>query len=74
MDLLNAEDVKIDLVPKHPLGGQYAGTRPYLMTVSHEPSGLSVTIDLTHMRSQHKARSLAFEMIECALTSPQYRP
>lgn len=68
---LDLSQISITLEPKHPQGGQYAGTRPMIMVVAHEASGITVRIDLEYQRrSQHKARSLALEMIECALTSP----
>jgi protein subunit release factor A len=70
-DILPAEDMSIELLRKHPEGGQHAGSPPMLMKVTHKPSGITVILE---QRSQHRARSLAYEMIECALTSPTYQP
>lgn len=52
-------------------GGQYAGTPPTAVRVTHLPTGL---VAQAYQRSQHRARGVAVRMIEAALTDPQFRP
>ena len=69
MDLRD-EDLKVEVVRRHPLGGQHVGTDPGVR-VTHLPSGL--TAECQTERSQHRNRQIALDMILGGLTSPHYR-
>lgn len=70
MNLIPDEDLKVERMNRTPLGGQYAGTPPADIEVTHLPTGIRARV--VHL-SQHKARGIAIRMIEAALTDPQYR-
>ena len=70
-DLIPATDLKVEAVDNRPKGGQHVGYTSAAVRVTHVPTGISATVE---MRSQHRSRQIAMEMIEAALTSPNYRP
>ena len=57
--------------PRQSPGGQHVGTGPSGIKVTHIPSGIEAFVDIG--RSQHVNRMIAIEMIEAAVTHPQYR-
>ena len=65
------EELEIEAVVVEPRGGQHVGYTSAPVRVTHMPTGISATVE---MRSQHRSRQLAIEMIECAITSPNFRP
>ncbi len=69
-DLIPAEQLKVELVYPDGRGGQHAGSPRSAIMVTHIPTGISATVEL---RSQHRSRQVACEMIEAALTSPNFR-
>lgn len=69
--MILTEELKIESLTIEDRGGQHVGYTSAPMRVTHLPTGISVTVE---MRSQHRSRLLAVEMIECALTSPNFRP
>ena len=60
---------RIELVCPDPRGGQHAGSSRYGMVVTHEPTGIAVTIPSGYTRSQHKQRQLALSAIEWILAN-----
>lgn len=70
MGLIPIEELKVEIVQPHPPGGQHVGTYSGVK-VTHIPSGIIAIVDSD--RSQHRNRAIAFDMIEAALTSPNYR-
>lgn len=64
-------ELKVEVVYPENRGGQHVGYTSAPIKATHLPSGISATVE---MRSQHRSRQLAVEMIECALTSPHFRP
>lgn len=71
-DLIPESDLAWSLIDPHECGGQYAGITYYDYRCEHIPSGLVVIIP--SQRSAHYAKRVARQMIEAALTSPDYRP
>lgn len=69
-DLIPPTDLQVDVVRPHPPGGQHVGYTSTPIKVTHLPTGISATVE---MRSQHRSRQVAVEMIEAALTSPNFR-
>lgn len=70
MDLIPATDMKVEAVDTRPRGGQHVGYTSSAVKVTHIPTGITATVE---MRSQHRSRQIAVEMIEAALTSPNFR-
>lgn len=71
-ELIDPTDLHITIRDPTP-GGQRVGTTPWVMRVTHTPSGLSVEIAHTVERSQHRARQIAISMLEGGLTCPAFR-
>ncbi len=72
MTLLNPEDVKIETwPPRQNKGGQHVGSGPSRIKVTHLPSRIEAIINVG--RSQHRNRQIALNMIEAAITHPDYR-
>lgn len=69
-DLIHAEDLTIALTPWPTRGGQHAGSPPTTLTVTHIPTG--VTVSLTQ-RSQIAAREIAIDAIASIITHPRFR-
>jgi protein subunit release factor A len=69
-NLIRDEDLKVEAVDNRPRGGQHVGYTSLPVKVTHIPTGISATVE---MRSQHRSRQIAVEMIEAALTSPNFR-
>jgi protein subunit release factor A len=61
----------IEVYPPRPTGGQICGPGPQGIKITHQPSGIVAIVDCE--RSQHRNKALAAEMIEAALTNPNYR-
>lgn len=68
--MIPSEDLKIELVYPDGRGGQHAGSPRSAIMVTHIPTGTSATVEL---RSQHRSKTVAIEMIESALTSPNFK-
>lgn len=68
--LIPDTDLQIELVRPPNQGGQHVGWTSTPIRVTHLPTGISATVE---MRSQHRSRQVATEMIEAALTSPNFR-
>ncbi len=68
--LINNEDLKVEVMCPTNLVGQHVGYTITPIKVTHIPTGL---VAIAECRSQHKSRQVAIEMIEAALTSPNYR-
>jgi protein subunit release factor B len=68
--LIPPTDLHTEAVRPHPPGGQHVGYTSTPIKVTHLPTGISATVE---MRSQHRSRQIAIEMIEAALTSPNFR-
>jgi protein subunit release factor A len=69
--MIPPDELKVEAVYPESQGGQHVGYTSAPVRVTHVPTGISATVE---MRSQHRSRQLAIEMIECALTSPNFRP
>lgn len=67
----NDGELKIELVELHPKGGQYAGSRPMGIRVTHIETGL--VAEVSGYRSQKRMRDIAIDMILGGLTSPHNR-
>lgn len=68
--LIPPNDLKVEAVSSREKGGQHVGYVNCPIKVTHLPTGISATVE---MRSQHRSRQVAVEMIEAALTSPNFR-
>jgi protein subunit release factor A len=69
--ILNAEDIRVEAwPPRTDLGGQHVGTGPSGVKITHIPSGIEACVEIG--RSQHINRMIALEMIEAAVTHPQF--
>ncbi len=67
-DVIPNEDLHVEVIyPSR--GGQHVGHTITPIRVTHIPTGISATVQC---RSQHKSRMVAVEMIEAALTSPNF--
>jgi peptide chain release factor 2 len=64
-------DLKIEILPKHPLGGQQVGLHSTRVRVTHMPTGITAEADCA--RSQLKNRDICVAMIEAALTDPELK-
>ena len=53
-------------------GGQHVGRVHFNVTVTHLPSGIVATVPSSLARSQHRARAIAVDMIEGALTGGHF--
>ena len=69
MDLIPDEDLVVTAVTVS-CGGQRVSLTSSKVEVTHMPTGISATVECM---SQHRARMVAIEMIEAALTSPNFR-
>lgn len=70
--MLNADELKVEIwPPRESRGGQHVGTGPYGVRVTHLPSGIQAFVE--NGRSQHVNKEIALNMIEAAVTHPQYR-
>jgi protein subunit release factor A len=69
--MIPPDEIKVEVVYPENRGGQHVGYTSAPVRVTHIPTGISATVE---MRSQHRSRQLAVEMIECALASPNFRP
>lgn len=70
MDTIPPEDLKVEVVQPKSQGGQHVGYTILPVKVTHVPTGI---VAIVECRSQHKSRQVAVEMIEAALTSPNFR-
>lgn len=68
--MIAPEDLKIEVLYPDRRGGQHVGFTIAPVKVTHIPSGITATVE---QRSQIAAREIAINMIEAALTHPQYR-
>ena len=68
-DLIPTDELKVEVVRLHQ-GGQHVGYTSEPIKVTHIPTGI---VAIVESRSQHRARMIAVEMIEAALTSPNFR-
>lgn len=68
-ELINPDELKVTVETPNP-GGQQCGVY-HGVTVTHLPTGIKVIVPC--LRSQHRNRKIAIEMIECALTSPDFK-
>lgn len=57
--------------PRKDRGGQHVGLEPGGVRVTHLPTNTVACVEIS--RSQHRNRMIAVEMIEFALTHPQFR-
>lgn len=65
-------DANLHIEPWPPRGGgQQVGPGPQGVKVTHEPTGITVTVDVD--RSQHRNRMIALDALAGALTSPHLR-
>lgn len=69
--MINDGDLQIEPWPQRS-GGQQVGPGPQGVKVTHEPTGITVTVDVD--RSQHRNRMIALDALAGALTSPHLRP
>lgn len=68
-DLIDRAHLKVEVVHPKSQGGQHVGYTILPIKVTHEPTGI---VAIVECRSQHKSRQVAIEMIEAALTSPNF--
>jgi protein subunit release factor A len=68
--LIPVDDLRVELARQRGAGGQQVGLTSTGVKVTHLPTGISATVEL---RSQHRSRQVAIEMLEAALTSPNFR-
>ena len=68
--MINDGDLQIEPWPQRG-GGQQVGPGPQGVKVTHEPTGITVTVDVG--RSQHRNRMIALDALAGALTSPHLR-
>ena len=71
-DVIDPTDLKVEIWPPVVIGGQQVGTGPHGVKVTHEPTGITVTVDVG--RSQHRNRMIALDALAGALTSPHLPP
>ena len=69
--LIPKDDLKFEVLRQDQRGGQHVGTDPCDIRVTHVPTGIIATCGFSN--SQHRNRSIALEMIEAALTSPNFK-
>ena len=68
--MIPVSDLKVEVIqPPRSQGGQHVGYTTTPIKVTHIPTGIVAVVEC---RSQHKARAVAIEMIEAALTSPNF--
>jgi len=71
MDLIPDEDLEVEFwPPRENLGGQRVFDRRAGVRVTHPPTGITATCDVRC--TPHRNRQIAIEMIEAALTSPNF--
>lgn len=70
MKLIPDADLRVSSYPLRSPGGQHAGSPPMGVEVEHLPTGTVARVSAN--RSQHMNRKVALEMIETALTSPNF--
>lgn len=68
--MINDDDLQIEPWPQRG-GGQQVGPGPQGVKVIHEPTGITVIVDVG--RSQHRNRMIALDALAGALTSPHLR-
>lgn len=56
------DDIRVELLALDDRGGQKVGTGRFMIRVTHEPTGMSVTI--SDKRGQHKARDFALTALQ----------
>lgn len=62
--------LKIECWPERGKGGQHVGTETGVK-ITHLSSGVEAIVNIG--RSQHKNRTIALNMIEAAITHPDFR-
>lgn len=67
---INPADLKVESWPPRNTGGQHVGVESGVK-VTHIPSGIEAIVNIG--RSQNKNRTIAVNMIECAITHPDFR-
>ena len=70
MSAIPPDDLAVEVVQPQQNGGQHVLSTSSQIKVTHLPTGISATVEL---RSQHRSRLVAIEMIEAALTSPNFK-
>lgn len=70
IDQLQGE-LRIEIWPPRPTGGQQVGCISTGVRVTHFPSGITATVDCE--RSQHRNKTIAVDMVMAALTHPTFR-
>lgn len=68
--MIPAEELKVEVWPERDKGGQHVGIVTGVR-ITHLPTGIMACCQTN--RSQHRNRQIALEMIEAALTSPNFR-
>lgn len=68
--MIPPDDLKVEAAVRRPKGGQQVGFDASVR-VTHIPTSIEAVVDIG--RSQHRNRQIAVEMIEAALTSPNFR-
>lgn len=63
-------DLKVECWPPRQTGGQHVGTETGVK-ITHLPSRIEAMVDIG--RSQHRNRTIALNMIEAAITHPDFR-
>jgi len=63
---MKPEHLKIEMIDRHPKGGQHCGVVPPGVKVTHLPTRLTASCDCE--RSQMKNRNIAISMIEWGLS------
>jgi len=70
--VIDPKHIKIEAWPAgFNRGGQHVGSGPSGIKITHLPSGIEACADIGS--SQHRNRTIAMEMIEAAITHPQFR-
>ncbi len=69
-EMISPEDLKIETAARDKRGGQHVGMQPVIVTVTHIPTGVTASVC---QRSQARAREIAINMIEAALTHHRFQ-
>ena len=69
--LISPADLKIEIYPSRPTGGQHVGAGESGIRITHLPTGIKAICATD--RSSHRNKRIALDMIEAALTSPHMK-
>lgn len=69
--MTNPEDFLIESYPPRQKGGQHVTLTRSGVKITHIPTGTIAIVE--HCRSQHNCRTVAMNMILCALTDPDFK-